>query len=89
MFPQGLHNLPIPEYIGPEGYHDKQFLNRAVCNLKFMWWPQRCHVSGRWMWFTHAYRADYVIHGPGDSAVWTRWYSSEEMMIAKLKGYTK
>jgi hypothetical protein len=91
MFPQGLYNLPIPDYIGhdPDRYNDRDFLSRAWCNLKFAWWPHCCHASGRWLWFTHAYRADYVITGPGEPAVWTRWYSSEEMLIAKLKGYTQ
>ena len=89
MFPQGLYNLPIPEYIGPDGYYDYEFLARAWCNLKFVWWPRRCYASKKWLWFKFAYRADYVIAGPGEPAIWTRWYSSEEMMIAKLKGYTQ
>jgi hypothetical protein len=90
MFPQGLYNLPIPEYIGPampDTYNDQRFLSRAWTHLKFVWWPCRCHVSGRWLWLTHAYRADYVITGPGEPASWTRWYSSTEFLILKLKGY--
>lgn len=90
MFSQGLYNLPIPESIDlsiPEYYSNERFLSRAYLNLKWCWWPRRCHVSGRWIWLTHAYCADYIISGPGDPAIWTRWYSREEMLILKLKGY--
>ena len=73
----------------PDDYDDKRFLARALTHLKFLLWPCRCHVSKKWMWLTPAYRADYVITGPGDPAIWTRWYSPKEMMILKLKGYTQ
>jgi hypothetical protein len=80
--------MPIPESIGipmPDNYDDQKFLSRAYINLKWCWWPQRCHVSGRWMWLTHAYRAMYVITGPGDPAIWFRWYSDTEYLMLKLK----
>lgn len=88
MFPQGLYNLPIPESIHiymPDEYEDERFLKRAFTNLKWCLWPRRCHVTGKWMCLTPAYRADYVISGPGEPAVWTRWYSTNEMLILKLK----
>jgi hypothetical protein len=87
MSPQGLYNLPIPEHIGPDNYDDRQFLQRAQTELKWSLVPRRCHISSRWIWLTLAYCADYIISGPGDPAVWTRWYSREEMLLLKLKGY--
>jgi len=87
MFPQGLYNLPIPEHLGPDNYDDRRFLQRAKIKLTRSLVPRRCHVSGKWMWLTHAYCADYIISGPGDPAIWTRWYSREEMLVLKLKGY--
>ena len=84
------NRMPIPESISicmPDDYDDKRFLSRAYLNLKWCWWPQRCHVSGKWVWFTEAYRAMYVITGPGDLAIWIRWYSNTEYLILKLKGY--
>ena len=93
MFPQGLYNInymPIPENIRlemPENYTNERFLSRAETELKWSSVPRRCHVSGKWMWLTLAYCADYIISGPGDPAVWTRWYSREEMLILKLKGH--
>jgi hypothetical protein len=85
MFPQGLYNA---YYIGtdmPDSYNDKDFLARAWTRLKLVLWPKRCHVSGKWMWLTRAYCADFVICGPGEPAVWTRWYSESEFLILKLK----
>lgn len=87
MWPGFTYSMPIPEHIGPDNYDDKRFLSRAYLNLKWCWWPQRCHVSGKWIWFTQAYRAMYVISGPGDPCIWVRWYSCREMLLLKLKGY--
>jgi hypothetical protein len=87
MFPQGLYNInhmPIPESISipmPDDYEDEKFLSRAYVDPKWCWWPQRCHASGRWMWLTSAYRAQYVITGPGDPAIWYRWYSNTEYLM--------
>jgi len=80
--------MPIPESIRicmPDDYDDKRFLDRAEQKLAWSLWPRRCHASGRWLWLIPAYRADYVISGPGDPAIWTRWYSTTEMFILKLK----
>jgi hypothetical protein len=91
MFPQGLYNInhmPIPESISipmPDDYEDEKFLSRAYVDPKWCWWPQRCHASGRWMWLTSAYRAQYVITGPGDPAIWYRWYSNTEYLMLQLK----
>jgi hypothetical protein len=71
----------------PDDYSEELFLKRAWTELKWSLWPRPCQVSGKWLWLTPAYRAQYVITGPGDPAVWTRWYSREEMLILKLKGY--
>ena len=91
MFPQGLYNInhmPIPElYTMPDEYDDKRFLSQNDTALVWCLWPRRCQVSRKWMWLTLAYRARYVITGPGDPAIWTRWYSREEMLVLKLKGY--
>jgi hypothetical protein len=80
--------MPIPESIKltmPDNYSEERFLKRADTEVKWLLWPRRCHVSNRWLWLTPAYRAQYIITGPGDPAVWTRWYSNTEMLILKLK----
>jgi hypothetical protein len=91
MFPQGLYNInhmPIPMQIYmPTDYDDKRFLSQNDVELKWLLWPRRCQVSSRWLWLTQAYCARYVIDGPGDPAIWYRWYSNTEYLILKLKGY--
>jgi hypothetical protein len=85
-----INHMPIPENIGivmPDEYNDEKFLSRSEPKLKWSLLPRQCHASGRWLWLTPVYRADYVITGPGDPCVWTRWYSPTEMIILKLKGY--
>ena len=80
--------MPIPESIGivmPENYSEERFLERADTELKWSIWPRRCRVSGCWIWLTRAYRVEFIIRGPGDPAIWTRWYSRPEMLLLKLK----
>ena len=71
----------------PDDYSEGKFLERAHINLQRCLWPRRCHVTNKWMWLTQVYRAMYVITGPGDPCIWTRWYSNPEYLILKLKGY--
>jgi len=79
--------MPMPmEIYMPTDYDDKRFLSQGWNQLCWSLWPRRCHVSGRWLWLTQAYRAMYFITGPGNPAIWTRWYSREEMLVLKLKG---
>ena len=87
MWPGFTYSMPIPDFTMPGDYDDKKFLSRAFVNLKWSLWPRRCHVSNKSLWFTLAYQAIHVIHGPGEPAVWVRWYSNEEMLVLKLKGY--
>ena len=85
MWPGFTYSMPIPELCMPDNYDDKRFLSQGYNQLTWSLWPRRCHVSNRWLWLTQAYRAMYIINGPGEPAVWIRWYSSTEMMILKLK----
>lgn len=91
MWPDGLYaSMPIPESIKiemPDNYTEERFLKYCDQVIpKWSLWPRRCHVSGRWLWLTLAYCARYVITGPGDPAIWVRWYSCKEMLLLKLKG---
>ena len=81
--------MPMPEKIYmPDDYTNERFLEYCD-SIKLSWslWPRRCRVSSRWLWLTTAYCATYIITGPGDPAIWTRWYSRKEMLVLKLKGY--
>jgi len=81
--------MPIPmEICMPDDYTNERFLTYCdSIKLKWCLRPRRCYVGGRWLWLTTAYCATYIIRGPGDPAIWTRWYSNDEMLILTLKGY--
>ena len=83
--------MPIPESVEiymPDDYTHQRFLEYCdSVELKWCLWPRRCAVTNRWLWLTLAYRAMYAITGPGDPAIWYRWYCREEMLLLKLKGY--
>ena len=65
---------------------DQAFWNRAQWDLKFAWRPQRCEFSGQWIWFKLAYRGTAVYTGPGAPVYEYRWATTEEYLVAKLKG---
>lgn len=63
------------------------FRNHCVgTQLKFVLWPQRCYLSGRWLWLCLAYRQAAMWTGPGDPVFEYRWYDRDEFLIARLKG---
>jgi len=83
---------PIPQQVlmpgGVWGRPSNQdHLARSIVELKCSWWPRNCFVSKKLLWFTQAYRARRIITGPGEPIVEDRWYSTEEFLILKLKGY--
>ena len=82
-----IYSMPIPEFHDPDQYDHKRFLSQGWNQLCWSLWPRRCAVSNQWLWLTLAYRAMYIITGPGDPAIWVRWYSRKEMLVLKLKGY--
>jgi hypothetical protein len=87
MWPGFTYSMPIPEFIGPKNYDHKRFLSQGRNQLAWSLWPRRCAITGKWIWLTPAYRVQYIITGPGDPVIWTRWYSRDEMLVLKLKGY--
>jgi len=54
--------------------------------LKFVWWPTTCALSGRRMWLQHAYRGTSMLHGPGTPIIDHRWHDKNEHLIFKIKG---
>jgi hypothetical protein len=66
---------------------DQAFRRRAVWQLKFVYWPQRCNLSNRWIWpLSRAYQGIAIWHGPGPDAVEIQWHASTEHLIWLLKG---
>jgi hypothetical protein len=84
--------MPMPESVmkihSVDDYTNERFLTYCdTVKLKWCLWPRRCAANNSWIWLRPAYLATYVIRGPGDRAVWTRWYSATEYLILQLKGY--
>jgi hypothetical protein len=76
----------MPEYIYRHNNREALFYIRAQWELKYVWWPQRCEITGRRLWpGTRAYRGRAVYTGPGTDAVETRWHDKVEHLIWQLK----
>ena len=66
---------------------EQAFYNRAVWELKFVYWPRRCSLSRRWIWpLSHAYRGTAVWTGPGTPVVEVQWHAGVEHLVWLLKG---
>jgi hypothetical protein len=60
----------------------------AVWDYKFAWLPQVCDKSGDKIWLKFAYRgvAEYQTFIDKKPIAEIRWLSTEEFIIASLKG---
>lgn len=57
---------------------EEMWRQSPVWRLQFVWWPRRCHLSGRLMWLETAYQ-----HITSDDR---RYHSTVEHLIWMLKG---
>ncbi len=68
-------------------FDDGWFYRRCVgWQLKFVWWPRECDLTGRRLWLEYAYRGTSVLTGPGDPIIDHRWHDKMEHLIFKIKG---
>ena len=68
-----------------DGMYD-HFLDRAVFEYHWCWWPRRCYTSGQWLFFTVAIRGRAIWTGPGDPVIEDYWYHRNEGLMLMLKG---
>ncbi len=71
---------PIP---GMDRYD--QFHARARWQLKFIWWPQQCELTGQRIWLELAYQGEAVWTGPGTPVYEFRYHKAQEHLIWQLK----
>lgn len=63
------------------------FKNRCIgTEYKFVWLPQKCHITSKKLWLENAYKQTAMWTGPGDSIFEYRWYDRDEFVIARIKG---
>jgi hypothetical protein len=81
--------LPIPERVKFAGWDttsNEEFLEHANVKLMWSWWPRKCSITGEWLCFDLAYRADRTWTGPGEPITEYRWYNRYEFLMFRLKG---
>jgi hypothetical protein len=62
------------------------FWSRAFWKYKFVFWPRRCEISKKIIWFECAYKGTRMITGPGEPVFKYRWLTKEEYLLAAIKG---
>jgi len=67
---------------GVEAYD--YFYDRAVWRRRFLWWPKRSAISGRWLWLRYAYEGTAMYTGPGDPVFEFRYHETSEHLIWSL-----
>jgi hypothetical protein len=78
--------MPIPSPRIEIDWLEQAFHKRAQYRLRFVWWPKRCNISGKWLWLCFAYQGEVRWTGPGEPVYETRYHSTVEHMIWLLKG---
>lgn len=53
---------------------------------KFILWPRRCHISGKFIWLKYAYVKTAMYTGPGEPIFEHRFYDKQEFLVNRLKG---
>ena len=62
------------------------YQNRYLgAELKFVWLPQRCIISGKLLWLKYAYRLTAMYTGPGDPVYDYRWHDKNTHIMWLLK----
>ena len=64
---------------------DDAFYNRAYWRQRFMWWPRRSALTGRWLWLRRAYEGTAMWTGPGTPVFEFRYHEPKEHLIWSLK----
>ena len=79
--------MPLDSALDPYGYpHDYAFYRRATWRERFLWWPQRCDLTGRRLWLCRAMEGEAVWTGPGEPVHVYKYHCSEEHLMWILKG---
>ena len=65
---------------------DILFNGRAYWRLRFLWWPRRSALTGRWLWLRYVYEGTAMWTGPGDPVFEFRYHEPVEHIIWQLKG---
>ena len=64
-------------------------LNRVSdWNLKLCWFPKKCFLSQKNIWWKYAYYGENLITGPGEPILEQYWIEKSEFLIWNLKGKT-
>jgi hypothetical protein len=73
---------------GPIYYNSNDgFKRRCIgTEFKFVWFPKKCHFTGKVLWLQNAYKQTSMLTGPGDPIFEYRYYDKNEFLVARIKG---
>ena len=80
--------MPNPRIEMYEDWHERAFRERAKWQVRYLWWPKRCSLSGQRLWFCRAYKGVAMWTGPDEPVYETKYHGSAEHLIWLLKGNT-
>jgi len=79
--------MPMDSTLDPYGYpRDYAFYKQATWRKKFLWWPQRCDLTGGWIWLCSAMEGSATWTGFGEPVHEYKYHRSEEHLVWILKG---
>jgi len=67
-------------------WYNMYFDRHVISNkLKFSFFPRKCCISNKSLWFKMAYKSTAMFTGPGDPIHEDRWYDKNEFILKQLK----
>ena len=67
------------------GINDSYRNKYLGADLKFVWFPETCDLSGKRIWLKKGYRMTRIITGPGESIFEYRWHDKNTHIMWLLK----
>jgi hypothetical protein len=78
--------MPLDSFVD---FSDNDYYKRSLgAELKFVWLPKTCNLSGKTIWLTHAYRIHRlpaVWTGPDNPVLEHRWHEKKAHIMWLLK----
>jgi len=67
--------------------HTSEFNRNSYlgAELKFVWLPERCNLTGKRIWLVKAYRLTSIWHGPDAAVLEHSWHDKNTHIMWLLK----
>lgn len=78
--------MPLDDTNWPNNRYNNWKSRCIGWQLRFCWFPKKCHFSNKSLWLSLSYKGTAMWTGPGDPAYEYLWVDRKEFVFQRLKG---